>query len=264
MSAKKGKATGKDDAIKNSTSDKNEEEKEEPFNNEDIDPAKLASIPFEIVPNKGGPTMHQDYLFKLIIIGNSGVGKSCLMHRVTTNEFSEDHEVTVGVEFGSLLVKMEDTVFKLQIWDTAGQESFQSITKIFYRGAHAVLLTYSIASQLSFQNLSHWFNEIKTQSEPDAIVILVGNQKDRTEEREVSYEQAERFRKENGIEYFIETSAKTSENVQEAFIMAAKMLYKKHLNRIKKSKANLQAKARGKVLKRNEKEQAKKSAGCKC
>ena len=105
--------------------------------------------------------MLQDYLFKLIIIGNSGVGKSCLMHRVTSNEFLEDHEVTVGVEFGSLIIKMEETVFKLQIWDTAGQESFQSITKIFYRGAHAVLLTYSIASLASFQKLVHWYNEIK-------------------------------------------------------------------------------------------------------
>ncbi len=121
----------------------------------------LAKIPFEILPNKEGPTKKQDYLFKMIIIGNSGVGKSCLMHRVTTNEFSEDHEVTVGVEFGSLLLRMEDTVLKLQIWDTAGQESFQSITKIFYRGAHAVLLTYSIASKLSFQNLHHWLNEVR-------------------------------------------------------------------------------------------------------
>jgi small GTP-binding protein len=124
----------------------------------------------------------------MIIIGNSGVGKSCLMHRVTTNEFSEDHEVTVGVEFGSLLVKMEETVLKLQIWDTAGQESFQSITKIFYRGAHAVLLTYSVASQLSFQNLQHWLSEVRAQSEADAIVVLVGNQKDRDSEREVTKE----------------------------------------------------------------------------
>lgn len=106
----------------------------------------------------------------MIIIGNSGVGKSCLMNRMTTNEFTEDHEVTVGVEFGSLLIKMQEreatetpqeTVVKLQIWDTAGQESFQSITKIFYRGAHAVLLTYSIASQLSFSNLSHWLAEVR-------------------------------------------------------------------------------------------------------
>jgi len=152
--------------------------------NEELDPAKLSNIQYEIISStsKSAPNIAQDYLFKLIIIGNSGVGKSCLMHRVTTNEFSEDHEVTVGVEFGSLLLKMLDggsgadqSVFKLQIWDTAGQESFQSITKIFYRGAHAVLLTYSVASMQSFQNLKHWCNEVRTQSEPDAIVILVGN-----------------------------------------------------------------------------------------
>ena len=108
----------------------------------------LEDIPYEIIPNKGGASLSQDYLFKLIIIGNSGVGKSCLMNRMTTNEFLDDHEVTVGVEFGSLLVKIENVVFKLQIWH--GQESFQSITKIFYRGAHAVLLTYSIANLSSF------------------------------------------------------------------------------------------------------------------
>ena len=87
---------------------------------EDLHPDRLSIIPYQILPNKDGPTKKQDYLFKMIIIGNSGVGKSCLMHRVTTNEFSEDHEVTVGVEFGSLLVKMDETVLKLQIWDTAG------------------------------------------------------------------------------------------------------------------------------------------------
>ncbi len=79
------------------------------------------------------------------------------MHRMCHNEFTEDHEVTVGVEFGSLLVKMQGVAFKLQIWDTAGQESFQSITKIFYRGAHAVLLTYDLTSMDSFMNLTHWF-----------------------------------------------------------------------------------------------------------
>ena len=97
---------------------------------EELQPAKLANIQYEMISttSKTAPALTQDYLFKLIIIGNSGVGKSCLMHRVTTNEFSEDHEVTVGVEFGSLLLKMTDqdssSVFKLQIWDTAGQESF--------------------------------------------------------------------------------------------------------------------------------------------
>ena len=224
--------------------------------NEELVPSKLNDIQYEIISttSKTAPALSQDYLFKLIIIGNSGVGKSCLMHRVTTNEFSEDHEVTVGVEFGSLLLKMSDgnnqSVFKLQIWDTAGQESFQSITKIFYRGAHAVLLTYSVASMTSFTNLTHWCNEVRTQSEPDAILILVGNQADRESEREVSTEAGERFAKDNNIQYFIETSAKTDMNVRETFIMAAKMLYKKHQSKIKKAKENLLAKARGNKLRR--------------
>lgn len=218
---------------KKSSKDQKEEEKQ------DIDSALnslndmvLEDIPYEIIPNKGTTTINQDYLFKLIIIGNSGVGKSCLMNRITTNEFLEDHEVTVGVEFGSLLIKIENIVFKLQIWDTAGQESFQSITKIFYRGAHAVLLTYSIASQSSFNNLEHWHNEVKAQSEPDSLVFLVGNQKDRETEREVATEKGEKFKKDKNLDYFIETSAKTNENVEQTFITAAKMLYKKHQQKI--------------------------------
>ena len=164
------------------------------------------------------------------------------MHRVTTNEFSEDHEVTVGVEFGSLLLKMEETVLKLQIWDTAGQESFQSITKIFYRGAHGVLLTYSVASMASFSNLSNWLSEVRAQSESDAVIVLVGNQKDRDADREVSREQGERFAKENNLDLFMETSAKTSEGVEQTFILAAKMLYKKHLSRIRQAKLKLKEK----------------------
>jgi putative ribosome biogenesis GTPase RsgA len=92
---------------------KEESKGDQAVSKEDLNPEKLKLIPFEILPNKEGPTKKQDYLFKMIIIGNSGVGKSCLMHRVTTNEFSDDHEVTVGVEFGSLLIKMEETVLKL-------------------------------------------------------------------------------------------------------------------------------------------------------
>ena len=141
----------------------------------------LDQISCEILPNRSGtgmPTLEFDHLFKLIVIGDSGVGKSCLMHRVTTNEFMEDHEVTVGVEFGTLLLKIEDTKIKLQIWDTAGQENFQSITKIFYRGAHAVLLTYNITSLDSFSNMDYWHGEFKSQSEPDALVYLIGNKKD--------------------------------------------------------------------------------------
>ena len=126
---------------------------------EQIEKAPIEELKYEIVPTQGGgpASLQQDFLFKLIVIGDSGIGKSCLMHRMCHNEFTEDHEVTVGVEFGSLLVRMQGVAFKLQIWDTAGQESFQSITKIFYRGAHAVLLTYDLTSMDSFMNLTHWF-----------------------------------------------------------------------------------------------------------
>ena len=101
------------------------------------------------------------------------------MHRVTTNEFIMDHEVTVGVEFGSFMIKLEQQVFKLQIWDTAGQESFKSITKIFYKGAHCVLLTYDITRRQTFENLETWLAEVMVSSEPEVLIILVGNMKDR-------------------------------------------------------------------------------------
>ena len=154
------------------------------------------------------------------------------MHRVTTDEFSEDHEVTIGVEFGTMLLKMEEATIKLQIWDTAGQESFQSVTKIFYRGAHGVLLTYSIASMSSFKGLGKWLEEVRTHSEANVIIVLVGNQCDREEDREVSTEAAQRFAKENGIHFFIEASAKTSENVQTAFLSASKIMYKRHFKQL--------------------------------
>ena len=184
---------------------------------------QLSLMQYEILQPKS--ISYQDFLFKLIIIGDSAVGKSCLLQRLTTNEFNEDHEVTVGVEFGTLLVKLEQQVFKLQIWDTAGQESFKSITKIFYRGAHCIFFAYDITRQETFNNLRNWYEEVVAQSEPDIIMFLVGNQKDREAQREVSREKAEQFRKEKGIHFFYETSAKSGENVETIFTMAAKMLY---------------------------------------
>ncbi len=197
---------------------------------EQIEKAPLEELKYEIVPTQGGGTasLQQDFLFKLIVIGDSGIGKSCLMHRMCHNEFTEDHEVTVGVEFGSLLVKMQGVAFKLQIWDTAGQESFQSITKIFYRGAHAVLLTYDLTSMDSFMNLNHWFQEIKNQSEANALIFLVANKKDMENEREVATSKGEQFAREKGLHGFFETSAKSGEGVEETFMSAARMLFKMH------------------------------------
>ena len=184
---------------------------------------ELNQMPYELLNPKS--YINQDYRFKVIIIGNSGVGKSCILTRMTTNEFTEDHEVTVGVEFGSLIVKLDSTVFKMQIWDTAGQESFKSITKIFYRGAHCVFLTYDISKLESFQALEGWFKEIKSQCDPDVLVFLIGNMSDKASEREVSRDKALQFKEEKGIKFFIETSARKGENIEELFIMASKYLY---------------------------------------
>ena len=117
---------------------------------------RLYKQPYEIVVGKE-ELKQSSSLFKVIIIGDSAVGKSCLMNRVTRNEFTEDHEVTVGVEFGSFMVKLEQQTFRLQIWDTAGQENFKSITKIFYKGAHCVILAYDITRAQTFDNLESWF-----------------------------------------------------------------------------------------------------------
>jgi Ras-related protein Rab-2A len=101
-----------------------------------------------------------------------------VLKRLVENEFKEDHDVTVGVEFGSYLIKVEDKILKLQIWDTAGQESFRSITKIFYRGAHAAILGYSITNKPTFDNLEDWLIECKSSCSPDCLSLLIGNKSD--------------------------------------------------------------------------------------
>ena len=202
---------------------------------DDIERAPIEELKYEIIPTQGGgpASLQQDQLFKLIVIGDSGIGKSCLMHRMCHNEFTEDHEVTVGVEFGSLLVRMQDINVKLQIWDTAGQEAFQSITKIFYKGAHAVLMTYDLTSMDSFMNLNHWFSEIKNQSEANALIFLVANKKDEQQDREVCTSKGEQFAREKGLHGFFETSAKSGVGVEETFMSAARMLFKMHYREIR-------------------------------
>ena len=185
---------------------------------------------YEILPNKSA--VPQDFLFKIIVIGDSAVGKSCLLHRLTTNEFIEDHEVTVGVEFGTLMVKLDAQVFKLQIWDTAGQESFKSITKIFYRGAHCIIFAFDITRMETFRNLKHWFEEVTAESEPDAVMMMVGNKRDMEAKREVTKQEAEEYRKAKGIHFYFEASAKSGDNVENLFITSAKTLYHHYRTKI--------------------------------
>lgn len=141
------------------------------------------------------------------------------------NEFKLEHHVTIGVEFGSFVIKMEEKIIKLQIWDTAGQESFRSITRIFYRGAHCVFLTYDITRDDTFVNVIDWLKEIKQNANSDIVVYLIGNRCDLEDDREVTRERAIEFCKQYNIDKFFETSAKTGDNVEEVFSLAAKELY---------------------------------------
>lgn len=163
------------------------------------------------------------YLFKYIIIGDTGVGKSCLLLRFTDKRFKPDHDLTIGVEFGTRLIKVKCDTIKLQIWDTAGQESFRSITRSYYRGAAGALLVFDISRRSTFEQLTKWLEEVKEHGSPTMTIVLIGNKTDVTN-REVEYEEGKAFAEENNLIY-METSAKGDYNVEEAFLETAKLIY---------------------------------------
>ncbi|OMJ87902.1 hypothetical protein SteCoe_10315 [Stentor coeruleus] len=173
--------------------------------------------------------MSYNYLFKYIIIGDTGVGKSCLLLQFTDSRFRNDHDLTIGVEFGAKIVQIDNKTIHLQIWDTAGQESFRSITRGYYRGAAAALLTFDITRRDTFISLSKWLEETKNNGNPNMVIVLVANKVDLDSQRVVSREEGERFARDNKLLY-IETSAKTAFNVSETFIRTGKEVLQKILN----------------------------------
>eukprot|EP01053_Blabericola_migrator_P009586 Blabericola_migrator_1__9585@NODE_522_length_7878_cov_137_466778_g399_i0_p7_GENE_NODE_522_length_7878_cov_137_466778_g399_i0NODE_522_length_7878_cov_137_466778_g399_i0_p7_ORF_typecomplete_len210_score24_89Ras/PF00071_22/1_2e66Roc/PF08477_13/1_1e25Arf/PF00025_21/6_6e19GTP_EFTU/PF00009_27/7_1e07FeoB_N/PF02421_18/6_7e07Gtr1_RagA/PF04670_12/4_2e06MMR_HSR1/PF01926_23/1_3e05RsgA_GTPase/PF03193_16/3_2RsgA_GTPase/PF03193_16/0_044AAA_22/PF13401_6/0_00034ATPase/PF06745_13/0_00069Septin/PF00735_18/0_00037S len=163
------------------------------------------------------------YLFKYIIIGDTGVGKSCLLLQFTDKRFRSDHDLTIGVEFGARTVSIDGKQLKLQIWDTAGQESFRSITRSYYRGAAGALLVYDISRRETFNHLTRWLDEVRQNSNVNMTIVLIGNKCD-LDRREVTTEEGAEFAQEHGL-IFLETSAKTAQNVEEAFLYTAKKIY---------------------------------------
>ncbi|TVU38979.1 hypothetical protein EJB05_12377, partial [Eragrostis curvula] len=153
--------------------------------------------------------------FKFITIGDVGVGKSCLLLQFTDRRFQPEHELTIGVEFGTRIVDIDDKPTKLQIWDTAGQESFRSVTIMYYRGAAAAILVYDITRRETFDHVARWLKDAEQLAPANLTVMLVGNKCDLSDRRAVSYE-GERFAAEHGL-IFLESSAKTAKNVDEAF-----------------------------------------------
>ena len=164
-----------------------------------------------------------DHMFRYIIVGDMGVGKSCLLLQFTDHKFRHQHQLTIGVEFGGKTIDVKNKSIKIQIWDTAGQEAYQSITRTYYKGAIGALLVYDITKHDSFDNVNKWIKEIKTHGSKDLCCMLIGNKKDLEEQRQVKYEEGEKLAKNNNL-LFLETSAKSAENVQEAFLQTAEKI----------------------------------------
>lgn len=167
--------------------------------------------------------LEYDYLFKIIIIGNSGVGKSSLLLRFTDRIFEYSHVSTIGVDFKIQTIQLDNKIIKMQIWDTAGNERFRTITTSYYRGSHGVCIVFDLTDKQSFENINSWFTEIEKYASNNIKKILVGNKCDISKDREISYQEANEFANKLNIPY-IETSAKDSINVQELFINLAKTL----------------------------------------
>ena len=167
-----------------------------------------------------------DYLLKYIIIGDAAVGKSNLLLRYVHGQFKPEYQLTIGVEFGAKNIEISNKIFRIQIWDTAGQESFRSITRAYYKNSVCAMVVYDITSRDSFNNVMSWIEDCKNQSPKTIFMILVGNKCDLEDKRQVSYEEGQDLAEKNELLFF-ETSAKDGINVEELFVNSAKEISKK-------------------------------------
>ena len=172
-----------------------------------------------------------DISFKIIVIGDSNVGKSCLTTQAVRNKFIDFYQTTVGFEFLTFNLRMNSRVVKLQVWDTCGQEVYKSLISNFYRNSSLALIVYAINNRDSFEHAEIWLSELKNQSNPNIKIFLVGNKCDLENNRVVSKEEGIKFKEEKNLDKFVETSAKTGKNARNILLEAAKMLYKGYLDR---------------------------------
>ena len=170
-----------------------------------------------------------DYLFKLLLIGDSGVGKSCLLLRFADNSYTDTYISTIGVDFKIRTIDMSGKTIKLQIWDTAGQERFRTITSSYYRGAHGIIIVYDITDRQTFQNVQLWTQEIERYACEHVNKLVVGNKCDLEEKRAVPTEEAKAYSEKIGAP-FLETSAKNATQVEQAFLTLATCIKNRMVN----------------------------------
>jgi Ras-related protein Rab-6A len=170
-----------------------------------------------------------DLKYKVIVVGNSGVGKSCLSLRAIQDIFKENYELTLGTEIYNFKVKVNETPINLQIWDTCGQEKYRSLIKNYYQNSSLAIIVYSVVDQNSFQDVNEWYKEVKSNTSPDCKIFLIANKVD-LPERKVSTEQGNQCKNDFKFDLFMETSAKSGFNSRELFMNGANILYKEYEN----------------------------------
>ena len=165
-----------------------------------------------------------DFLFKMILIGDSGVGKSNILLKYLKNEFQQNTKATVGVEFGTKTVEIDNKKIKVQIWDTAGQERYRSITNAYYKGAKGAFIVYDITRKGSFENIDKWIEDLKSNGDKNVSIMLIGNKSDLEDKREVQTDEGIKKSEESKVA-FLETSALNGENVAKAFEQIIEQIY---------------------------------------
>ena len=203
-----------------------------------------------------------EMMVKVIIIGDSSVGKTNIMSKYLKNEFHEDSKATVGVEFGSKQFNIDGHNIKAQIWDTAGQERYKAITSAYYKGAKGAFVVYDITNNTSFESIEKWINDLKGAADKDLTIIVVGNKCDLEEKRQVTKEKGEE--KANKLEVaFMETSAFSGENLDKAFELMIKEVYRKcHEEMLAEGDVDIIDEDQGiNLAKKNENTEAKKCCG---
>ena len=157
-----------------------------------------------------------DVIYKLVLVGDSGVGKTNIMLRYLNKEFNQNTKATVGVEFGSKNIKIENKIVKGQIWDTAGQERYRAITSAYYKGAHGAFVVFDVTQRETFDAVDRWVNDLRNNTDERLVIVLIGNKSDLEDKRAVKKEEGEDKARENEIA-FLETSALTTDNIEKAF-----------------------------------------------